>query len=104
MLVKGNIRLPELPGKFKIIHIFRLLSMSIIILIIKSHVELDNVYSPTNSFYALSQFLANFQLIFSPINSFYALSQFSTHFQLIFNQIKVIILIGWQQVYYEEFH
>ena len=70
MLGRGNIRLPELAGKFKSIFIFGLLSISIIILIIISHVELHN-----KTLFTVQQFFMpylNFQPIFN---------QFSTNFQ-----------------------
>ena len=42
MLGRGNIRLPELAGKFKLIIIFGFLTILIIMSIIISHAELHN--------------------------------------------------------------
>ena len=60
MLGGRSIRQPELAEKFKFILIFGLLSLSIIILIIISHVELHNKI-------VFNYFLANFRALLTKI-------------------------------------
>ena len=66
MLGIGNIKLLELAEKFKLIIIFGLLSISIIILIIMSHVELHNKTVFTVQLTVFMPYL-NLQLIFNQI-------------------------------------